>query len=159
LDEKRRKVLDGYRKFEHNLADMQRSRHHFVLLRSGDLPAFVKLTHRFQHFAFGSALALVGDFHHAEDVVQEALVAAWSALPRLADPPITRDGDAKDLCLPRRNYVAFASDRHGDRPPKKWSTPSYGFLAREGGPGCQGSNTRRKEIVAKLRQVDVLTSP
>jgi hypothetical protein len=58
LDEKRRKVLDGYRKFEHNLADMQRSRHHFVLLRSGDLPAFVKLTHRFQHFAFGSALAL-----------------------------------------------------------------------------------------------------
>jgi RNA polymerase sigma factor (sigma-70 family) len=52
----------------------------------GDLPAFVELTRRFQHFAFGSALALVGDFHHAEDVVQEALVAAWSSLPRLADP-------------------------------------------------------------------------
>lgn len=52
----------------------------------GDLPAFVELTRRFQHFAFGSALALVGDFYHAEDVVQEALVAAWLALPRLSNP-------------------------------------------------------------------------
>ncbi len=34
-----------------------------------DLRAFVELTRRFQHFAFGSALTLVGDFHQAEDVV------------------------------------------------------------------------------------------
>jgi len=51
-----------------------------------DLPAFVELTRRFQHFAFGSALALVGDFARAEDVVQEAFLAAWSALPSLEDP-------------------------------------------------------------------------
>jgi RNA polymerase sigma-70 factor, ECF subfamily len=36
--------------------------------------------------AFGAALALVNDFHQAEDVGQEAFVAAWSALPSLADP-------------------------------------------------------------------------
>jgi RNA polymerase sigma factor (sigma-70 family) len=52
----------------------------------GDVRAFVDLTRRFQHFAFGTALALVKDFHQAEDVVQEAFVAAWSALPSLADP-------------------------------------------------------------------------
>jgi RNA polymerase sigma factor (sigma-70 family) len=52
----------------------------------GDVKAFVALTQRFQHFAFGSALALVGDFHQAEDVVQEAFVAAWTALPSLAEP-------------------------------------------------------------------------
>jgi RNA polymerase sigma-70 factor (ECF subfamily) len=52
----------------------------------GDVKAFVTLTQRFQHFAFGSALALVGDFHQAEDVVQEAFVAAWAALPSLAEP-------------------------------------------------------------------------
>jgi RNA polymerase sigma factor (sigma-70 family) len=52
----------------------------------GDLPAFVELTRRFQHLAFGSALALVGDFHRAEDVLQEALFAAWFSLPRLAAP-------------------------------------------------------------------------
>ena len=52
----------------------------------GDVKAFVELTRRFQQFAFGSALALVRDFQHAEDVVQESFVAAWSALPALAEP-------------------------------------------------------------------------
>src|SRR6266705_4621844 len=52
----------------------------------GDVAAFVDLTRRFQHFAFGSALALVNDFQQAEDIVQEAFVAAWSALPSLTEP-------------------------------------------------------------------------
>src|SRR5712671_988573 len=52
----------------------------------GDVKAFVELTRRFQQFAFGSALALVRDFQHAEDVVQESFVAAWSALPSLSEP-------------------------------------------------------------------------
>jgi RNA polymerase sigma factor (sigma-70 family) len=52
----------------------------------GDMQAFVELTRRFQHFAFGTALALVHDFQSAEDVVQDAFMAAWSALPSLADP-------------------------------------------------------------------------
>jgi RNA polymerase sigma-70 factor (ECF subfamily) len=53
---------------------------------AGDVRAFVELTRRFQHIAFGSALALLRDFQQAEDVVQEAFMAAWSALPSLADP-------------------------------------------------------------------------
>lgn len=52
----------------------------------GDVRAFVDLTRRFQQVAHGSALALVRDFQLAEDVVQEAFVAAWSGLPTLADP-------------------------------------------------------------------------
>src|SRR4030095_9787346 len=40
----------------------------------GDKTAFVNLTRRFQHFAFGSALAEVGDFQRAEDIVQESFV-------------------------------------------------------------------------------------
>jgi RNA polymerase sigma factor (sigma-70 family) len=62
---------------------------HEHLVRSaagGDVKAFVELTRRFQHFAFGSALALTHDFQQAEDVVQEAFLAAWTALPSLADP-------------------------------------------------------------------------
>lgn len=56
------------------------------LAGGGDTKAFVELTRRFQQFAFGSALALVRDFQQAEDVVQEAFVAAWKALPTLAEP-------------------------------------------------------------------------
>jgi RNA polymerase sigma factor (sigma-70 family) len=52
----------------------------------GDVAAFVDLTRRFQHAAHGSALALVHDFQLAEDIVQEAFLAAWSGLPTLADP-------------------------------------------------------------------------
>lgn len=52
----------------------------------GDVEAFVDLTRRFQHFAFGSALAEVRDFQQAEDIVQEAFVAAWTGLPALAEP-------------------------------------------------------------------------
>ncbi len=47
-----------------------------------------------------------------------------------------------------------------DPPPLNWSTPRYVFGG--GGPRCRESITSRKskpeEIVAKLRQVDVLTS-
>jgi RNA polymerase sigma factor (sigma-70 family) len=53
---------------------------------SGDLDAFADVTRRFQHMAFGYALSVVHDFQQAEDVVQEAFVAAWYALPTLAEP-------------------------------------------------------------------------
>src|SRR5207244_1982649 len=54
--------------------------------RDGDVAAFVELTRRFQQFAFGSALVLVRDHGQAEDIAQDAFLAAWSALPHLADP-------------------------------------------------------------------------
>jgi RNA polymerase sigma factor (sigma-70 family) len=54
--------------------------------QAGDVQAFVELTRGYQHLAFGSALALVHDLQQAEDVVQEAFLAAWSAMPKLAEP-------------------------------------------------------------------------
>jgi RNA polymerase sigma factor (sigma-70 family) len=56
------------------------------LAAGGDGKAFVALMRLFQQAAFGSALALVHDFDRAEDVVQEAFVAAWRGLPTLTDP-------------------------------------------------------------------------
>ena len=54
--------------------------------QQGDLEAFAEVTRRFQHMAFGYALALIRDLQQAEDVVQEAFVAAWFGLRTLADP-------------------------------------------------------------------------
>jgi RNA polymerase sigma factor (sigma-70 family) len=54
--------------------------------KQGDLDAFAEVTRRFQHMAFGYALALLRDLQQAEDAVQEAFVAAWFGLLSLADP-------------------------------------------------------------------------
>src|SRR5262245_28047689 len=93
----------------------------------GDVKAFVDLTRQFQHMAFGAALALVNDFHQAEDVVQEAFVAAWSALPGLADPAafpgwlrsIVRHQAFRVLRKKalRTVSLADAEDLPGDEPP------------------------------------------
>ena len=54
--------------------------------KQGDLEAFSELTRRFQHMAFGYALSFVRALQDAEDIVQEAFVAAWFSLPTLEDP-------------------------------------------------------------------------
>ena len=87
----------------------------------GDVEAFVELTSRFQQFAFGSALALVRDFQQAEDVVQEAFVAAWSALPTLAEPaafPGWLRGIVRHHAfrLRRRKQLRLGSARRGGKP-------------------------------------------
>jgi len=56
---------------------------------AGDLDAFAEIVKRFQHMAFGYALSFVRDLGQAEDIVQEAFVAAWDALPMVADPAAT----------------------------------------------------------------------
>jgi RNA polymerase sigma factor (sigma-70 family) len=53
--------------------------------RSGDRAAFTALARRYQEMAFGYALALVHDFHLAQDVTQEALLVAYRRLPALED--------------------------------------------------------------------------
>ena len=45
-----------------------------------------------------------------------------------------------------------------DRPPEKWSTVSYGFWLDQEDQGMPRKQYKPEEIVAKLRQVDVLSS-
>lgn len=54
--------------------------------RAGDADAFTELVRRYQAMAFGYAYARVGDFHLAEDLAQQAFLAAWRSLPTLNDP-------------------------------------------------------------------------
>ena len=49
--------------------------------KSGDHAAFEKLVELHQHEVFNLAVRLVGDRMLAEDVVQEAFIRAWRALP------------------------------------------------------------------------------
>jgi RNA polymerase sigma factor (sigma-70 family) len=54
--------------------------------QSGDTRAFGRIVGRFQDMALGYAHAILGDFHLAEDVTQEAFVAAYCGLGKLKDP-------------------------------------------------------------------------
>jgi RNA polymerase sigma factor (sigma-70 family) len=96
----------------------------------GDVAAFVELVSRFQQFAFGSALALVRDFHHAEDVVQESFVAAWSALPSLTEPaafPGWLRGIVRHHAfrLRRRKQLASVSLAEAESLPDEEPLPDY----------------------------------
>ncbi|GAH53522.1 unnamed protein product, partial [marine sediment metagenome] len=50
------------------------------------LGAFGKIVMRFQDMAYGCAYAILGDFHLAEDVAQEAFLTAYRQLPKLRRP-------------------------------------------------------------------------
>lgn len=54
--------------------------------QSGDAAAFEALIKRYQNMALGCALSHLGDFHRAEDVVQEASISAYYGMGKLADP-------------------------------------------------------------------------
>lgn len=54
--------------------------------RAGDVQAFAELTRRYQNMAFAQAVSRLGDFHLAEDAVQEAFIAAYYGLDSLTEP-------------------------------------------------------------------------
>ena len=57
-----------------------------VRAREGDLEAYAMIVRRFQDMAVGYAYSLLGDFHLAEDVAQEAFVGVYLDLHRLREP-------------------------------------------------------------------------
>ncbi|MEW6355148.1 MAG: sigma-70 family RNA polymerase sigma factor [Planctomycetota bacterium] len=54
--------------------------------RAGDLAAYERIVRRFQDMACGYAHSILGDFHLAEDVAQEAFVDAYQRLGDLREP-------------------------------------------------------------------------
>ena len=57
-----------------------------VRAQAGDLDAYGSIVQRFQDMAVGYAHSILGDFHLAEDAVQEAFIEAFPILSRLYGP-------------------------------------------------------------------------
>ena len=55
-------------------------------VRNGDQNAYGELVRRFQNMAYGYAYSILGDFHLAEDAVQEAFLDAYQKLTDLQNP-------------------------------------------------------------------------
>lgn len=62
--------------------------------RKGNQAAFTALAQRYQEMALGYALAILGDFHLAQDATQEALFAAYRGMRSLEAPHGFRPGCA-----------------------------------------------------------------
>jgi len=58
----------------------------FSMARDGDLEAYGRIVRQFQDMAYGSAYAILGDFHLAQDAAQEAFIEAHRKLDQLRDP-------------------------------------------------------------------------
>ena len=54
--------------------------------QAGDLDAYGRIIQRFQDMAVGYAYSILGDFHLAEDAVQEAFIEAYPILSRVYGP-------------------------------------------------------------------------
>jgi RNA polymerase sigma factor (sigma-70 family) len=54
--------------------------------QGGDIVAYGEIVRRFQDMAYGSAYAVLGDFHLAEDAAQEAFIEAYRKLSGLREP-------------------------------------------------------------------------
>jgi RNA polymerase sigma-70 factor (ECF subfamily) len=53
---------------------------------AGDLAAFGRLISQYQDAVYGVGVAILGNFHDAQDVAQEVFVQAWRELNSLRDP-------------------------------------------------------------------------
>jgi RNA polymerase sigma-70 factor, ECF subfamily len=62
--------------------DRQRENKLVQQAQEGDTEAFAELVLEHQRFAFNLALRALGDPQEAEDIIQEAFLKAWQALPR-----------------------------------------------------------------------------
>ena len=54
--------------------------------QTGDLDAYGRIVQQFQDMAVGYAYSILGDFHLAQDAVQEAFIEAYPILSRAYGP-------------------------------------------------------------------------
>ncbi|MGN7165435.1 sigma-70 family RNA polymerase sigma factor [Paenibacillus cellulositrophicus] len=53
--------------------------------KQGDLEAYSALVSKYSNAVYATAFSVIGDFHYAQDIAQEAFVKAWSSLGMLDD--------------------------------------------------------------------------
>ncbi len=105
--------------------------------QAGETAAFGELTRHYQDMAFGYALALLSDFHLAQDVTQESFLAAYLGVSSLQDPaafPAWLRGIVRHQCgraLRRRHADPVPLDDDLDLPALS-PGPEQTLLQREG---------------------------
>ena len=115
--------------------------------QGGDGEAFRELIEPYRGELLAHCYRLLGSFHDAEDVLQEALVAAWRAIPRFdgRSPRAWLYRITTNRCL---NYLRGASRRPQPADPAEpwWLEPYPDLLLDDPVPGPEARYDTRESI-------------
>jgi len=114
--------------------------------QAGDAEAYAQIVKAFQDMAFGYAYALLGDFHQAEDVAQEAFVETYCNLKKL------RDVEAFAGWFRRIVHYRCNRVRRAQRPPTVSLDESAERCAREADPRTRVANREMWQAVLQAMQ-------
>ena len=113
--------------------------------RRGDLDAFERVVQRYQCAAIAYAFSILGDYHAAEDAVQEAFVAVWRNLDSLRDPKAFQ-GWLRRLVFTqcnrqqrRRTIKTVDLEAYRDTVRSQLPTPAADLEAKERGEAIRGA--------------------
>lgn len=104
----------------------------------GDLDAFGQIVRRFQDMSYGYAYSILGDFHLAQDVTQEAFIEAYETLGKLREP-LAFSGWLRRIVLSRCHRILRRKRLPMDGPqaaawtPTDDASPDRALQARETG--------------------------
>jgi len=108
----------------------------FARAQAGDLDAYGRIVRRFQNMAVGYAYSILGDFHLAEDVSQEAFIETYLHFNKLYGPAVFPSWLRRAVfkhCdrLTRRRQVATIPLEAAPQLPSHEPTPDEAAAARE----------------------------
>ena len=119
----------------------------------GDTDAYGVLVKRYQGSVYATAYYYIGRYGVAEDVAQDALLAAYRSLPRLKDPMRFGPWLKQITCRTAANWLR----RHGDRLQIETPLPYKRTVSIEDvREGPRGKSERRERLEVVQKAIDAL---
>lgn len=119
----------------------------------GDTDAYGDLVERYQRAVYATAFYYVGRYGAAEDIAQDALLAAYRSLPRLKDPAKFGPWLKQVTTRTAANWLRRNSGRLEMETPLPYKRTVSIEDARE---GPRGSSERRERLEVVQRAIDSL---
>lgn len=119
----------------------------------GDTDAYGDLVERYQRAVYATAFYYVGRYGAAEDIAQDALLAAYRSLPRLKDPAKFGPWLKQVTTRTAANWLRRNSGRLDKETPLPYKRTVSIEDARE---GPRGSSERRERLEVVQRAIDSL---
>jgi RNA polymerase sigma-70 factor (ECF subfamily) len=119
----------------------------------GDVDSYGELVERYDGAAYATAYYYVGRYGAAEDIAQEAFLAAYRSLPKLKDPHLFGPWLKEIACRTAANWLRRHGKRLKSETPLPWRRTVSIEDLRE---GPRGTLQRRERFELVQRAIDSL---